>query len=87
MLIEDASELSVPVLCDQCRRLLHDFYQAVREVTELHEQRSTAALDDDIHFRRFGLLIHTANEKKDLAKYAFLRHLGQHGSLTATATG
>jgi hypothetical protein len=87
MLSDEASGLSTPVLCDECRRFLHEFYLAVREVTELHENQSSAVLQGDLDFERFDLMIHAANEKKLRAKYAFLEHLGQHGWLKATASG
>ena len=55
------------------------FGAAVRELLELHEQQFLAITAGDGECERFDILIHMANEKKQLAKYAYLRHVGQHG--------
>jgi hypothetical protein len=78
--------LSATIICEECRRLLNDFCQAVREVTELHANQSSAVIQGDIDFGRFDLLIHLANEKKNRAKYAYMTHIEQHGRLKARAS-
>jgi hypothetical protein len=65
--------------CDVHNGLLDDFGMAIRELLELHEQQFLAIVDGDIDCHRFDLLIHMANEKKQLAKYAYLRHVEEHG--------
>jgi two-component system, chemotaxis family, response regulator Rcp1 len=65
--------------CDAHNRLLDDFGMAVRELIDLHEQQFLAIVDGDGECHRFDLLIHMANEKKQLAKYAYLRHAEGHG--------
>ena len=65
--------------CEDHNRLLEDFGAAVRELLELHEQQWSAIVDGDDDCYRFDLLIHMANEKKQLAKYTYLRHVDAHG--------
>jgi hypothetical protein len=65
--------------CAEHKRCLEDFGAAVREVLELHEQQWLAIIDGDEDLYRFDVLIHMANEKKQSAKYAYLRHVEAHG--------
>jgi hypothetical protein len=65
--------------CREHKRLLEDFGKAVRELLELHEEQWLATLDIDEDCCRFDVLIHMANEKKQSAKYAYLRHVEMHG--------
>ena len=65
--------------CEEHNRLLEDFGVAVRELLELHEQQYLAIVDGDDDCSRFDVLIHMANEKKQQAKYAYLRHVEAHG--------
>jgi len=65
--------------CGEHNRLLDQFAAAVREVIDLHEQQFLAILEGDSECHRFDLLIHMANEKKQSAKYAYLRHVEAHG--------
>jgi len=65
--------------CEQHARCLEDFGAAVRELLELHEQQWLAIIDGDEDSCRFDVLIHMANEKKQAAKYAYLRHVETHG--------
>jgi chemotaxis family two-component system response regulator Rcp1 len=67
--------------CDEHKRLLDEFGMAVRGLIELHEQQFQAIVDGDSECHRFDLLIHLANEKKQQAKYAYLRHVEEHGCL------
>jgi hypothetical protein len=65
--------------CQEHDRLLDAFGVAVRELLQLHEHQFQAIVDDDTDCTRFDLLIHMANEKKQHAKYAYLRHVVSHG--------
>lgn len=65
--------------CQEHRRLLDEFGAAVHELLKLHEDQFRAVIQGDNDSSRFDLLIHMANEKKQLAKYAYLRHMESHG--------
>jgi len=65
--------------CEEHARLLDEFGVAVRELLELHQQQFQAISSGEDGSERFDILIHMANEKKQLAKYTYLRHLDQHG--------
>ena len=65
--------------CEENERLLKEFGDAVRELLTLHEQQFLAIVEADSECTRFDLLIHMANEKKQHAKYAYLRHVESHG--------
>lgn len=65
--------------CDENSRLMDDYGMAVRELIELHEQQFLAIVDGDSECHRFDILIHMAGEKKQLSKYAYLRHVEEHG--------
>lgn len=65
--------------CGEGRRLLELFGASVQELLKLHEQQFLAIADGDSAANRFDLLIHEANEHKQDAKYAYLKHLEQHG--------
>jgi hypothetical protein len=65
--------------CEEHARCLEDFGSAVRELLDLHEQQWLAIIDSDLDSCRFDVLIHMANEKKQSAKYAYLRHVETHG--------
>jgi hypothetical protein len=65
--------------CEENRRLLDVFADAVRELALLHEEQFRAILSGDQDASRFDLLIHVAIEKKHAAKYAYLRHMEEHG--------
>ena len=65
--------------CEEHDSLLDAFGAAVQEVLKLHEQQFLAIVDGDNECNRFDLLIHMANEKKQAAKYAYIRHVEAHG--------
>ena len=65
--------------CGEHNRLLDQFGSAVRELLSLHEQQFLAIVDGDGECSRFDLLIHMANEQKQVTKYAYLRHVEAHG--------
>jgi hypothetical protein len=60
------------------RNLLDAFGEAVQELLMLHEQQFQAIVGGDPESDRFDLLIHMANERKNEAKYTYLRHLETH---------
>jgi hypothetical protein len=64
--------------------LLDEFGNAVREVLQLevlqlHERQFLAIVEGDAESNRFDLLIHVANERKQRAKYDYMRHVEAHG--------
>jgi hypothetical protein len=65
--------------CKEHHRLLDNFGAAVRELLDIHEQQYQAIVEGDNDCSRFDVLIHMANEKKQQAKYAYLRHVEAHG--------
>ena len=71
--------------CEEHHRLLDKFGAAVRELLDLHEQQWLAIVDGDDDCYRFDVLIHMANEKKQQAKYAYLRHVETHGCSNVNA--
>ena len=77
---------SVPgkVGCEEHRRLLDEFGEAVRELLTLHEDQFRATVEDDGDSSRFDLLIYRANERKQLAKHAYVRHAESHGCANLT---
>jgi hypothetical protein len=76
--IESAAALKYRVGCEEHRRLLDEYGAAVQELLMLHDVQFIAVVEDD-HSSRFDLLIEMANNKKQQAKYAYLRHLESHG--------
>jgi hypothetical protein len=58
---------------------LNLFGEAAQELLHLHKQQLLATIEDDSDSHRFELLIHMANEKKQQAKYAYMRHMEMHG--------
>lgn len=74
------------LLCDEHRRLMDEFTASVKELLDLHQQQFDAAVHGDPESARFDLLIHMANEKKQQAKYACLRHVESHGCSNLDAT-
>jgi tRNA splicing endonuclease len=66
-------------LCERARQLRDLFGEAVQELVLLHEQQFLAVVAGDSMATRFDILIHQANERKQNAKYAYMRHLEEHG--------
>ena len=77
--VAGVSASSVSLLCEEHRWRMEDFADAVRELLTLHEQQFQVIVQGDPECNRFDLLIHMANEKKQQAKYAYLRHVESHG--------
>jgi hypothetical protein len=68
-------------LRERARRFRDLFGEAVQELVVLHEQQFLAVVAGDPMATRFDILIHQANERKQNAKYAYMRHLEEHGCL------
>ncbi len=64
--------------CEERHRLMEDFLGAVCDLLALHEKRLQAIINKDSEWG-FDPLIHVADEKSDRAKYAYLRHVQEHG--------
>ncbi len=73
------ASLSRSLGCDEHNRLLDEFGVAVQELLKLHQQQFLAIVEGDVECHRFDILIHMANEKKQWAKYAYMRHVESHG--------
>lgn len=71
--------------CEENNHLLEEFGSAVQEILKLHEQQFVSIAEGDTECHRFDLLIHMANENKQRAKYAYLRHLEAHGCSNTNA--
>jgi hypothetical protein len=71
--------------CEENQRLLDAFGEIIQELILLHEQQFLAISQGDSEFNRFDILIHMANERKQEARYAYLRHLETHGCPTRDA--
>jgi two-component system, chemotaxis family, response regulator Rcp1 len=71
--------------CEEHNRLLDQFGAAIQELLKLHGDQYQAIIEDDNESERFDLLIHVANERKQLAKYAYLRHVEAHGCSNTNA--
>lgn len=65
--------------CNIAQHLLDQFAGSVKAVLQLLEKQFDAVVSGDPAANRFDLLIHEANERKQDAKYAYLRHLQLHG--------
>lgn len=68
--------------CEEAKHLLNAFGEAARELGRLHEEQFQSILAGDLDSTRFDDLIHMANERKQEAKYAYLKHLEAHGCST-----
>jgi hypothetical protein len=68
-----------PILfCEEKNRLLNAFLQAVHELNAVQNQQIRAVIEGDNDFNRFDVLLHVAQEKKDMAKYAWMGHIEAH---------
>lgn len=68
--------------CEEAKHLLDAFGEAVHALVRLHEEQFQSILGGDLDSTRFDDLIHMANETKQDAKYAYLRHLEAHACST-----
>lgn len=65
--------------CAEKNRLLGEFLQASREMMALQNQQTQAVIQGDPDFPRFDVLLHLAQERKEVAKYAWIAHVESHG--------
>ena len=72
--------------CPEAKQLLEAFGAIVQEVIRLHKEQFQAIVGGDLDSTRFDDLIQMANESKQEAKYAYLRHLEAHGCSTHDGT-
>ena len=79
MKLRTTTTLTHNLQCEEHRRLLDNFAAVVKELLALHQQQFGAAVDGDPDCTRFDPLIEMANQKKQEAKYAYLRHVEEHG--------
>ena len=75
----DSLKKGIAAGCFEHNRLLNEFGNAVRDLLALHKQQFQAIVEGDVECSRFDLLIHMANEQKHASKYAYIRHVEQHG--------
>lgn len=66
------------MFCPTKRRLMDAFIQTVHEMNEIERQQVRALVDGDPDFSRFDTMLHYAQEKKDMAKYAWIAHVESH---------
>jgi hypothetical protein len=67
------------IYCQQAKGLLDALGEVIRELIKLQEEQFESLVGGDLDSSRFDPLIHMANERKNEAKYAYLRHLETHG--------
>ena len=65
--------------CEQKNRLLDEFLQASREMIALQNEQTRAVIHGDADFPRFDVLLHLAQDKKEMAKYEWIAHVESHG--------
>jgi hypothetical protein len=65
-------------LCEHKKRLQDEFIQAAHNVSRLISQQLRAVIAGDSDFARFDVLIHMAQEEKEMAKYAWISHVDSH---------
>jgi hypothetical protein len=65
--------------CKEKNRLLAEFLRASREMIALQNEQTQAVISGDDDFPRFDVLIHLAQERKEVAKYAWIAHVDSHG--------
>jgi hypothetical protein len=78
---EGSERTRVPAIgfCQEKNRLLDGFLQASREVMALQNEQTTAVIQGDADFPRFDVLLHLAQDRKEMAKYAWIAHVESHG--------
>src|SRR5207253_330215 len=74
-----SNRVSMSAACSESERLLNAYGTAVQELFMFQEQHFAALVDGDEDPTRYELLIHMAGEKRQAAKYAYLRHVEEHG--------
>lgn len=76
-----ANRIRVPEIafCEEKSRLLDEFLATSRQMIALQNAQTQAVIDGDADFPRFDVLIHLAQERKEIAKYAWIAHVESHG--------
>ena len=64
--------------CEEKQRLREAFLAAIHELNAIQTEQIEAVIDGDSDFTRFDILLHLAQEKKELAKYAWIAHVEAH---------
>ena len=77
---DHAGASAIPAIgyCAEKTRLMNAFLDAIHELVQIQAAQAKALIDGDPDFSRFDAMIHTANEKKDQVKYAWLTHVEHH---------
>jgi len=75
----ERAKLPEVALCTTKQRLGDAFLEAVREMTAIESQQIRSVIEGDPDFSRFDVLLHLAQEQKDMAKYAWIAHVETHG--------
>ena len=65
-------------ICSHKRELQDEILIAIREVSALLSQQTQAVIDGDPDFGRFDILLQMAQQRKELAKYAWMSHVESH---------
>jgi hypothetical protein len=78
---DSAARPRVPAIgfCQEKNRLLDEFLKASREIVALQNEQAQAVIHGDADFPRFDVLLHLAQDKKEMAKYAWIAHVESHG--------
>jgi hypothetical protein len=64
--------------CQEKYRLLDGFLKASQEMIAVQSRQTQAVIQGEPDFARFDVLIHVAQEKKEMAKYAWIAHVEAH---------
>jgi len=77
---ERATDADVPEsgFCGEKNRLMREFLDAIREMTTIQSLQTQAVIDGDPDFARFDVLYHDAQERKQVAKDAWIAHVESH---------
>jgi hypothetical protein len=67
------------IYCEHAKGLLEALTESIRDLVLLHAEQFDSVITGDLDGTRFDILIHSANERKHEAKYAYLEHLDAHG--------
>ncbi len=65
--------------CPEKNRLLDEFLKASQAMIALQNQQTQAVIQGDSDFARFDVLLHVAQDRKEMAKYAWIAHVESHG--------
>ena len=65
--------------CEEKNRLRHQFLKAIQEMTVLHDRQMHAVIEGDSEFSRFDVLLHIAQQIKEMTKFAWINHVESHG--------